>query len=125
MNDDGKIQVLNALRSYHDAMIRADTDDLANMLDAHHSLVHITGYVQPKHEWLDAIRTGEFNYHAIDLDEKSLSVKVAGSAAEVTGGGIFNATISGMKHSWRLRFTVMLEHRGGRWIIMTARYTTF
>jgi hypothetical protein len=125
--DSGSRQadVLNAMRNYHRAMVGAAVDELDAMLDDRHSLVHITGYLQPKKEWLDVIRTGQFDYHGISIDDTSLAVTGTGSAATVAGRGIFDATINGMKNPWRLQFTLDYQKRDGRWILMRARYTTF
>ena len=124
MSDD-RAEILGALRAYHTAMVAARTDDLDALLDHDYALVHITGYVQPKDEWFDVLRTGRFDYHRIDVDEGSLSVTVTGPTAVVTGRGIFDATINGMRSPWRLQFTLRLARRRDQWIITHARYTTF
>lgn len=79
---------------------------LDGLLAAGYFLVHITGYKQPKDEWFDVIRTGQFHYHKIDIGQDSLSVSVTGVTAEVTGRGIFNATINGMRNPWRLQLAM-------------------
>jgi hypothetical protein len=118
-------ELLRVLRAYHDAMVEANTGDLDKMLDEAYALVHITGYVQPKGEWLGVIRSGQFAYHTIDVDEDALSVNLNGSTAVASGRGIFDATINGTRNPWRLRFTMQFAKRNGRWAIGHARYTTF
>jgi hypothetical protein len=124
-NDSRTAEVLTTMRHYHRAMVDASIADLDGMLDDGHSLVHITGYVQPKKEWLELIGTGQFAYHGISIDENSLAVTVAGRSAAVSGRGIFDATINGMHSGWPLHFTLEFQERDGRWILMRARYTTF
>ncbi len=120
-----RAQILQVMGSYHAAMIEARTADLDKLLADDYSLVHITGHVQPKNEWFGVIRSGEFDYHRIDVEEKAISVSITGSTAVVIGRGIFNATINGMKNPWRLQFTLQFEKHDGTWTIMRARYSTF
>jgi hypothetical protein len=123
--DSDRSEILRVLNAYHSAMVGARIDDLDGLLDQRYSLVHISGYVQPKDEWFDVIRSGEFDYHRIDVDERTLAVKVTGTTATVTGQGIFNATINGFRRPWRLQFTLWFSKRNERWIITGARYTSF
>ncbi|MGV8860436.1 MAG: nuclear transport factor 2 family protein [Pseudomonas sp.] len=122
---DESSEIIEILNAYHTAMVEARTSDLDRMLDLGFSLVHITGYVQPKHEWLDLIWSGDFNYHRIELERNSLEVSVKGKCSTVQGRGIFNASINGMTAPWRLRFVLELKKHDGVWMIASARYTTF
>ena len=113
------------MHAYHAAMVEARTDDLDQLLDKEFSLAHITGYIQPKDEWFGVIRSGQFDYHRIDIEEETLAVNITGSTAVLTGRGIFNATINGMRNPWRLQFTMECARQNGRWTITRARYTSF
>lgn len=123
--DQDAAGILGILRAYHAAMVEARTDQLAELVDEDYSLVHITGYVQPRDEWFDVIRAGQFDYHRIDIDNRALSVSVTGNTATVAGRGIFEATINGMHAPWRLQFRMAWSKLGGAWRIMSARYTSF
>jgi hypothetical protein len=112
--------ILEVLDGYHHAMVEADTGKLAALVDHRFSLVHITGYVQPRDEWFEVIRTGQFDYHRIDID--GVVVRLDADVANVTGSGTFNATINGMHAPWRLWFTLVLAPENGQWRIMSARY---
>lgn len=112
--------VVELLQDYHRAMVEADTDKLAALVDRGFSLTHITGYVQPREEWFHVVRTGQFAYHQIDIDE--VAVRLGTAVADLEGGGTFTATINGMHASWRLRFSLAFAYEGGRWTLMSARY---
>ena len=118
-------EIMRHLRAYHAAMVDARTAELNGFLDPDFALVHITGYVQPKDEWFDVLRSRQFDYHRIEIDEKTVSVSISGDAAELTGRGVFNATINGARNPWRLQFSMRFAKRGARWAITHARYTTF
>lgn len=105
-------------------MTKADTDPLDKLLAPHYSLVHITGYRQPKEEWFAVIKNREFNYHRITLDESALSISCNGNKGSVKGKGIFDATINGFHSPWRLRFELSIQKQQGEWLIMEAYYNS-
>ena len=117
--------IIETVHAYHAAMVDARVDRLDRLLDAGFTLGHITGYIQPKNEWFGVVRSGEFNYHQIDVDGAALSVRISGNTAVVEGKGIFNATISGMHSPWRLKFSMALNRHGDSWKIASVRYTRF
>lgn len=117
--------LLQLLSTYHLAMVDARIDTLDTLLTPGFTLTHITGYVQPRAEWLGVVRDGSFDYHRIDIDDSTLSIKQTGSSAELRGRGIFNATINGMKNPWRLQFTLHFTQTHGAWQISRAVYTTY
>lgn len=120
-----RAEIIRTMRAYHAAMIAASVTDLDPLLGPDYVLVHITGVTQPKQAWFDAIRSGQFDYHRIEIEESLLVARVAGDVAELTGRGVFNATIDGMTHPWRLRFAMQYAKAGGRWLITHALYTSF
>jgi len=112
------------MRAYHAAMVAAGVTALDKLLAQDHVLVHITGVTQPKREWLDVIRSGQFDYHSIEIEEASLVVNVTGDVAVLNGKGLFDATINGMKNPWRLQFALRYAKTGEQWLIMHSRYTS-
>lgn len=64
-------------------MTDGDTNALDAMLDDGFTLTHITGYEQPKSEWLSEMRPGRFTYHGVD--ERTVTVEIAGDKARLVG----------------------------------------
>jgi hypothetical protein len=118
-------EIQGVMRAYHDAMVAADIPTLEGVLDPAFTLTHITGYVQPRQEWLKVVMQGDFDYHAIQLEGPTVAIKLAGDAASLAGRGIFDATINGAHLPWRLQFTLHFERTGRTWRIRQARYSTF
>ncbi|GAC1408063.1 MAG: nuclear transport factor 2 family protein [Burkholderiaceae bacterium] len=129
MNTDQRAkrsEILRILDDYHAAMVDARIDILEDMLNKEYALEHITGYVQPKAEWLELVRSGDFDYHTIQLDKQSLTADfVTSNSAVLKGRGIFNATINGMKNHWKLQFTVELAQQKGQWRLTHAKYLSY
>ncbi|MFI5673435.1 nuclear transport factor 2 family protein [Streptomyces cellulosae] len=69
-------EVTTAFRVYLQAMLDGDTDALDDLLADGCALTHVTGYVQPKDEWLSQMRAGQFLYHRIE--ERHVTVEVEG-----------------------------------------------
>lgn len=91
------------------AMLAADTDALDELLSDDFTLTHMTGYVQPKEEWLDHISTGQMTYHSI----VDVNVSAQPSAWTVTARSKTSATIWGLTGTWNLALTITFAEQSG------------
>jgi len=89
--DTNETAVLNVLQDYHRAMVDAAIGKPEDIVDRRFSLTHTTGYVQLRDEWFYVVRTGQFDYHKIDVDEVAVRCDV--DFAFVAGSGTFNPTM--------------------------------
>ena len=126
-NDIRKPEFLALLDELHNAMVAVDIDRLDDMLAADYSLVHITGYEQPKQEWFDVMIAHSFDYHNIRVNTDSLILAISrsGNSAIVSGKGIFDATINGMHSPWRLEFTHEWYYHITGWRLVCSRYRSY
>ncbi|MDO0917301.1 nuclear transport factor 2 family protein [Streptomyces sp. DT2A-34] len=90
-DENAREEVLAAYRAHLQAMADGDTDALDDLLDDGFTLTHITGYQQPKAEWLSQMRAGQFVYHSVI--EKNVTVDVQGDAARLVGRIVTEATV--------------------------------
>jgi hypothetical protein len=58
------------------AMVAGDADALGALLADGFTLTHMTGYRQPKAEWLADVRSGEMTYHA--MDDVQVTIDISG-----------------------------------------------
>ncbi|MHB9863660.1 nuclear transport factor 2 family protein [Streptomyces sp. YIM S03343] len=116
-------EVVMAYRAYLQAMTDGDTDALDDLLDDDFTLTHITGYIQPKAEWLAQMRAGRFVYHG--TDEKDVTVEVEGDNAHLVGRIVTDATVYGAHADWRLRLTMDYARDGETWTGLRAVATTW
>ncbi|WP_372344026.1 nuclear transport factor 2 family protein [Streptomyces sp. KL116D] len=100
--------------SYLDAMVKADTPTLDGLLDGGFTLTHMTGYAQPKTEWLAGIRAGQFVYHSIDETDTILDLD--DSTARLTLRTMTDATVHGSRSTWQLQLITDYAHRDDTWI---------
>lgn len=87
-----------------DAMRAGDTTALAALLTDDFTLTHITGYRQPKAQWLSEMDKGQFRYHSVEQLGDPV-VEVTGETATLTHRIITDATVYGSRNRWRLAFT--------------------
>ncbi|WP_327725391.1 nuclear transport factor 2 family protein [Streptomyces europaeiscabiei] len=117
------VEITTAFHAYLQAMLDGDTDALDDLLADGCTLTHITGYVQPKDEWLSQMGTGQFLYHGIE--EKSVTVEVEGNTAHVSGRFVTDATVYGTRANWRLQMTMDYAREGGTWSVVRSAATTW
>ncbi|WP_406223803.1 nuclear transport factor 2 family protein [Streptomyces canus] len=115
--------VTTAFRAYLQAMLDGDTHALDNLLADGCTLTHVTGYVQPKDEWLSQMHAGQFLYHGIE--EKLVTVEVEGDTARVSGRFITDATVYGTRANWRLQMTMDYAREGDTWSVVRSAATTW
>ncbi len=95
-------------------MVKADTPTLDGLLDGGFTLTHMTGYAQPKTEWLAGIRAGQFVYHSIDETDTILDLD--DSTARLTLRTMTDATVHGSRSTWQLQLITDYAHRDDTWI---------
>ncbi|KOU73311.1 hypothetical protein ADK57_08935 [Streptomyces sp. MMG1533] len=106
-----------------EAMNEGDTEALDAMLDDGFTLTHMTGYVQPKTEWLSQMRDGRFVYHAID--EKNTALDIEGDTVRLVTRTVTDATVYGTRANWRLQLTTDYARTGNTWAMIRTVATTW
>ena len=125
VTDDTDIRdaVLANYEAQCQAMVAGDADALGALLADDFTLVHMTGYRQPKSEWLADVRSGAMSYHSMtDVD---VSVDVSGDAPVVTARTRTAATIWGASGTWPLQLRISFAHEGTAWVATGTVATTW
>jgi ketosteroid isomerase-like protein len=115
--------IVESFRAQCAAMVDGDTAALGELLDDEFTLTHLTGYVQPKTEWLQQMDEGQLEYHGIDGRE--VSVRVDGDSAVLVSTAVVPATVYGSYAPWRLRFTMDFIRRDTGWFATRSVVTTW
>jgi ketosteroid isomerase-like protein len=118
MTDETEQGVEQAFAAFADAMQAGDTDTLRGLTDAGFTLTHITGFIQPGHEWLAEMREGQFVYYRIDT--RDIRVTVSGTTARLVARTLTDARVYGGRNDWRLQLALDYTRRDGRWIATRA-----
>jgi hypothetical protein len=106
--------VLASYEAQREAMVAGDAEALGALLAGDFTLVHMTGYRQPKAEWLADVRSGAMTYHS--MEDVDVSVDVSGNAPVVTARTRTVATIWGASGTWPLQLRITFAHEGTAWV---------
>src|SRR5438094_738638 len=104
-------------------MVAGEINALDELVAHDYTARHITGYAQPRAEWLTQMRDRQFIYHHIDL--QSLDVGLDEGVASVVSRAFVSVTIGGSNGRWALRTTMQLQRRSGCWIASESSSTMY
>jgi ketosteroid isomerase-like protein len=122
-DEQDRSDILDNYRAQLRAMLDSDTETLGDLLTEDFTLTHITGFLQPKEEWLAQMRAGQFDYH--DALERNVSLHVDGDTAHLVGRIVTDATVHGARANWPLQLTMDFVRMNGRWLASRSVATTW
>ena len=116
MEINGKTQLIMLYEDMYQFMIKKDTDKLGEILSEEFALHHMTGMVQKKQEFLQAVRQGTLNYFS--ADHEKIDIQITGEDALIIGDSrVLAAVFGGGRHTWRLRQTISCKKENGAWLM--------
>ena len=114
MNDKARLTML--YENMYQFMIKKDEDKLAEILSEDFCLHHMTGMVQKKQEFLQAVSQGTLNYFS--ADHEKIDMQITGEHALIIGDSqVLAAVFGGGRHTWRLRQTISCKKENGVWLM--------
>lgn len=118
-------QIVQLYRAENEAMVKKDISRLDMILGDRMTLTHMTGYVQPKLEWIDQIQNEEMQY--LESKEEAIKdIRVEGNLGQLTGQNLVTAKIwGGSKNVWPLQMKMYFEKNNGRWVISKQVANTY
>ncbi|MCM3654779.1 nuclear transport factor 2 family protein [Metabacillus litoralis] len=121
MSED-KQKILAVYHRIDGAMVNKDTETLDDILDDNYVLVHITGYHQPKQEWLEQIDNEEMTYFKT-MPQKT-TITIDGNTAILICDTKIDARIYGFRNTWSMQMKMRFEKRGDNWYPVNAIATS-
>lgn len=112
-----KEAIVELYRQENQAMVDKDIVKLNEILAPSMELRHMTGYQQPKLEWIDQIQNGEMKYFS-SVEENIEDVKIDGNSASLVGQNKVKASVWGSGvATWSLQMKMEFTKNNGKWII--------
>jgi hypothetical protein len=105
------------------AMVVGDADALGALLAEDFTLTHMTGYRQPRAEWLADVRSGAMTYHAVE--DVEVSVDVSRGSPVLTARTQTVATIWGGHGTWPLQLRIAFPFDGTAWLASSTVASTW
>lgn len=113
-------EILSLYRAYNVAMAADDTTALDRLLAPDFTLTHMTGYVQPRAEWLGELQRGTMRYFSSAEDH--VAVTATDDGWRVVRQNRVVASIHGSgKYEWPLNTDMMVQRINGDLQIMGGR----
>lgn len=117
--------IIQLYRAENTAMVQKDINQLNKILTDGMTLTHMTGYVQPKFEWIDQIQNGDMQYFSSQEDVIK-DVQIDGDQASLIGQNRVQAKIwGGGLNTWPLQMQVFYRKQAGQWRITRQVASTY
>lgn len=117
--------IVQLYRDENTAMVEKNLNRLNDILDPSMNLTHMTGYVQPKLEWIDQIQNEEMQYLS-SKEDNIKDIEIDGSKASLAGQNRVQAKIWGSGvNTWPLQMKMYYEKKNGKWIIVKQVASTY
>jgi uncharacterized protein (TIGR02246 family) len=100
-------------RARFEAMIKADTAALTELLSPDLTYVHSSGVLESRDEYVEAIRSGKYKYKKVDLED--VKVRAYGDTALVSGKATIDVNSAGNDVHSVLRFLDVWVKQDGKW----------
>ncbi|BAP86313.1 hypothetical protein LOOC260_118070 [Paucilactobacillus hokkaidonensis JCM 18461] len=118
-------QIIQLYRDENEAMVAKNINKLNEILAPTMHLIHMTGYVQPKLEWIDQIQNEEMHYFS-STENKIKNVEVNGDTASLVGQNQVRASVWGSGvNTWPLEMKMEFMKQNGKWIIASQKASTY
>lgn len=122
---DDLAQIVALYRKENQAMVEKDVVTLNRILAIDMTLTHITGYLQPKMEWIDQIQNGKMKYYS-SREEKIKDIQINGDVASLIGQNRIKASVwGGGINTWPLQMKMYFKKENGKWIIVKQVASTY
>lgn len=109
--------IMQLYRDENTAMVKKDINRLNEILASSMTLTHMTGYVQPKLEWIDQIQNDEMQYLS-SKEDNIKNIEIDGNKASLVGQNRVQAKIwGGGVNTWPLQMKMYFEKKNGEWTI--------
>jgi hypothetical protein len=120
-----KEAIIELYRQENQAMVDKDIVKLNEILAPSMQLQHMTGYMQPKLEWIDQIQNGEMKYFS-SIEENIKEIVIEGNSASLAGQNKVMASVWGSQvATWPLQMKMEFTKSNGKWIIANQIASTY
>lgn len=114
--DSIQMEVLHKFEEFQQAMIDKDAKMLNSIMDEDYTLIHMSGKIQTKQEYIEDIVNGILNYYHSTIIEPSIVI-LEEKYAKLNADVELDAKVYGIKGTWTLHTEILMEKIENRWIL--------
>ena len=108
-----QIEVLQAFKNHIEALIRKDYYSIDQFLAPNFQLIHMTGVIQSKNEFIKEVMGGILNYYQAKLIDPI--VEINNNFARMRVDILIDALAYGMRTNWTLHSKNIFQKYNNRW----------
>ncbi|MBE6486842.1 MAG: nuclear transport factor 2 family protein, partial [Methanosphaera stadtmanae] len=101
---------------FQQAMIDKDAKMLNSIMDEDYTLIHMSGKIQTKQEYIEDIVNGILNYYHSTIIEPSIVI-LEEKYAKLNADVELDAKVYGIKGTWTLHTEILMEKIENKWIL--------
>jgi hypothetical protein len=118
-------EIIKLYRLENEAMVNKDLLTLNDILTTDMTLTHMTGYVQPKLEWIDQIQNGDMRCLS-SIEEQISAININQDEASLIGHNCMKAAVwGGSVNTWPLAMKMYFVKTAGHWRISRQVASTY
>ncbi|WP_292473103.1 nuclear transport factor 2 family protein [Methanosphaera sp.] len=114
--DSIQMEVLHKFEEFQQAMIDKDAKMLNSIMDEDYTLIHMSGKIQTKQEYIEDIVNGILNYYHSTIIEPSIVI-LEEKYAKLNADVELDAKVYGIKGTWTLHTEILMEKIENKWIL--------
>ncbi len=115
--DEAKL--IRTIKEFHKALVDGNTISVNQQTDKMLSYGHSNGWIQNKNEVINDLKSGHLDYLA--FTEDSVVVNINGNLASARFIGGVEASMDGVKASYKLRVLEVWTKKSNRWVLFARQ----
>jgi len=115
--DEAKL--IRTIKEFHKALVDGNTISVNQQTDKMLSYGHSNGWIQNKNEVINDLKSGHLDYLA--FTEDSVVVNINGNLASARFIGGVEASMDGVKASYKLRVLEVWTKKSNRWLLFARQ----
>ena len=112
-------KLIKTCKEFHKALVDGNTISINQQSDKMLSYGHSNGWIQNKNEVINDLKSGHIDY--MSFTEDSITVNLNGSLASVRFIGGVDASMEGVKASYKLRVLEVWTKKSNRWVLFARQ----
>lgn len=118
-------EIIELYRQENEAMVKHDITVLNKILAPSMELVHMTGFVQPKMQWIDQIQNEEMKYYS-SVEKNVSNIKIDEDHASLIGQNKVKDRIwGGSINTWPPQMKMYFARNNNHWVIVRQVASTY
>ena len=119
MSQTDEANLTRTIKEFHQALVDGNTVSINQQTDKIVSYGHSNGWIQNKKDLINDLKSGLIDYSG--FTEDSLMININGNLANARFIGGVEATMHGVKSTFKLRVLEVWTRKSNRWVLFARQ----